>query len=276
MSRLFPLIVLLFLLPVASVLAGDVPQVLQPNATVYSASEVASLTQAMTTLTEALNDYNMVSRRSFSASEWSSRDFAAYTAGALSEEGYESVLVSGDGWQDGVHTWVLVGVPLGAMTAWIPVEASPAQGHSQQILGSIPSTTDATGKLSFDTRYVGFGNVIELPPNIPPIARIRKPVSAPIEGQSSRLLAMTSLDPDGEIVLYEWDFGDGDLETAITWTVRHVFEKAGGYTVRLTVVDNRGKTGTTSLTIRVLSTAEANATSSVEANDTSGGCGCGK
>jgi hypothetical protein len=267
MTRLFPLIVLLFLLPVASVLAGDVPQVLQPNTTAYSASEVVALTQAIATLSDALNDYDMASRRTFS-DDWSSRDFAVYTAGTLSEEDYESVLVSGDGWQDGVHTWVLVGVPLGAMTSWIPVEASPGQGHSQQILGSIPNITDATGKLSFDTRYVGFGNVIELPPNTPPIARIRKPVSALVEGESSRLLAMTSLDPDGEIVLYKWDFGDGDSDTAITWTVRHVFEKAGDYTVHLIVVDNRGEKGGTSLTIRVLSTAEA--------NDTSGGCGCGK
>ena len=87
MSRLFPLIVLLFLLPVASVLAGDLPQVLQPNTTAYSPSEVGALTQAIATLTEALNDYDMASRRYFSASDWSSRDFAMYTAGVLAEQG---------------------------------------------------------------------------------------------------------------------------------------------------------------------------------------------
>jgi len=268
MRRLVSLIVFLFLLPAASVLAEDLPQVLQPNTTAYSASEVASLTQAMTTLTEALNDYDMASRRSFSAGDWSSRDFAMYTAGVLSGKGYDTLLASGDGWADGVHMWVLVGVPLAAKTAWIPVEAAPAAGDTQEILGNVPTTTDASGKLSFDTRYVRFGNVVELPPNTPPIARIRKPVSALVEGVSSRLLAMTSVDPDGEIVLYKWTFGDGDSDTALNWTMRHVFEKAADYTVHLIVVDNRGQKGGTSLTIRVLSTAEA--------NDISGGCGCGK
>ena len=85
MTRLISLFVLL--LPAANVLAGDLPQVLQPNATAYSASEVAALTQAITTLTEALNDHDMASRRYFSASDWSSRDFAMYTAEILPEEG---------------------------------------------------------------------------------------------------------------------------------------------------------------------------------------------
>ena len=268
MTRLIPLMVLLLLLPAAIVLAGDLPQVLQPNATAYSASEVTALTQAITTLTEVLNDSDMASRRYFSPSEWSSRDFAMYTAGVLTEKGYNTLIVSGDGWSDGVHNWVLVGIPLGAKTAWIPVEAAPEQGHSQQILGRIPSTTDASGKMWFDARYIAFTREVELPPNIPPMAKIRKPVSALLEGESSRLLAVTSVDPDGEIVLYKWDFGDSDSKTAITWTVRHVFEKAGNYTVRLIVVDNRGSAATTTLVVRVLSTTEG--------NQPSGGCGCGK
>ena len=125
MMRLLPLIVLLILLPAASVLAGDMPQVLHPNTTAYSASEVAALTQAIATLSQALNDYSMASRHYFSAGDWSSRDFAMYTAGVLSEKGYETALVSSDGWPDVMHTWVLVGIPLGSKTAWIPIEASP-------------------------------------------------------------------------------------------------------------------------------------------------------
>jgi hypothetical protein len=262
----FLLIISLFLFTLP-ILGDGLPQVLQPNTTAYSASEVATLTQAIATLEKALNDYNLASRHYF-PDEWTSRNFAMYTAGVLSEKGYETVLVSGVGWPEGVHTWVLVGVPLGARTSWIPIEATPEAGHSQQSLGYIPGTTDTAGKMWFDTRYVSFGNVIDLPPNIPPIARIRKPVSALVESESSRILGMTSVDPDGEIVLYRWDFGDGDSETTVTWTVRHVFSKQGDYIVHLTVTDSRGSTASTSLGVRVLSTAEA--------NDTSGGCGCGK
>lgn len=268
MTRLVPVFLLLLLIPAASVLGGNLPQVLQPNTTAYSVSEAATLTQAIATLSDALNDYSMASRHYFSASDWSSRDFAMYTAGVLSQKGYETLLVSADGWADGMHTWVLVGTPLGSQTAWVPVEAAPVQGHKQQVLGRIPVTTDAAGEMLFDARYIDFTEVVQLPPNIAPVARIRKPVSALVEGESSRLLAMTSVDPDGEIVLYKWDFGDGGSETSVTWTVRHVFKKPGDYTVHLIVIDSRGKTGETSLTVRVLSTAEA--------NDTSGGCGCGK
>jgi len=87
MKRLLSLIVLLLFLSAVSALAGDLPQVLQPNTTAYSASEVAVLTQATATLSVALNDYSMASRRTFSTSEWSSRDFAMYTAGVLTKDG---------------------------------------------------------------------------------------------------------------------------------------------------------------------------------------------
>ncbi len=192
-----------------------------------------------------------------------------YTAGVLSGEGYETLLVSGDGWPDGVHTWVLVGILLGAKTAWIPVEATPEAGHSQQILGRIPSTTDATGKLWFDSRYVSFGNVIDLPPNLPPVAKIRPPVAEIVAGESTRLLAITSVDPDGEIVLYKWDFGDGRTRVFTSWSARHEFKEAGNYTIQLIVIDNGGKNATTSLTVNVVERDESGESS--EGSD----CGCG-
>ena len=120
----------------------------------------------------------------------------------------------------------------------------------------------------FDERYLALASVVNLPANIPPVARIRKPVSALVESESSRLLAVTSVDPDGKIVLYKWDFGDGDSETTTIWTVRHAFEKTGDYTVRLIVIDNRGNAASTTLVVHVMSTAEANQQPS--------GCGCGK
>ena len=120
----------------------------------------------------------------------------------------------------------------------------------------------------FNERDLALASVVNLPANIPPVAKIRKPVSALVESESSRLLAVTSVDPDGKIVLYKWDFGDGDSETTTIWTVRHAFEKAGDYTVRLIVIDNRGNAASTTLVVHVMSTAEANQPSS--------GCGCGK
>jgi len=270
MTRLVPLIVFLFLLPAASVLAGDLPQVLQPNATAYSVSEVTALTQAIATLTEELNDYDMASRRYFSANDWSSRNFAMYTAGVLSGKGYETLLVSAGGWADGTHTWVLVGIPIEGKTAWIPVEAAPEQGQAQEILGHIPSRTDAEGKMWFDEGYSAFAEATELPPNTPPVAKIRPPALIAQTNESLRFMAIDSYDPDGEIVLYKWDFGDGKTEVSSSWSVRHKFFRSGDYVVVLSIVDNLGRSTTEDVALRVVERPEEDAPA-----PPSGGCGCG-
>lgn len=54
--------------------------------------------------------------------------------------------------------------------------------------------------------------------------------------------AATSSDPDGTIVSYEWDFGDGATGSGVT--ASHTFAAAGTYTVELTVTDDDGATAT--------------------------------
>lgn len=58
-----------------------------------------------------------------------------------------------------------------------------------------------------------------------------------------------SSDPDGTIVSYAWDFGDGATGTGSSAT--HGFAAQGTYTVTLTVTDNRGGTGTASSNVFV-------------------------
>ncbi len=254
-------------------LCGQLPQVLQPNTTAYASAEVAAIRQAITTLEGILNDYAHGSRRAFAANEWQSRNFAEYTGGSLSELGYVVQLVSQAGWPDGVHTWVLVGLSLAGKTAWVPVEASPDAGHSQQTLGDIPTTTDGSGDLWFDVRYLNFSEATELPPNRPPVAKIRPPSSAITEDDNVKFLALGSSDPDGDIgdiVLYQWDFGDGKTEISTQWLVYHRFKKQGRHTVTLTVIDNRGKSANATFTARV---GVPDDTRQSRAGQS--GCGCG-
>ncbi len=56
-----------------------------------------------------------------------------------------------------------------------------------------------------------------------------------------------SYDPDGEIVSYDWDFGDGTTDSGET--VSHTFRDPGGYTVTLTVTDDQGATGSDTVEI---------------------------
>jgi PKD repeat protein len=71
----------------------------------------------------------------------------------------------------------------------------------------------------------------------PPIADAgARQVSAP--GEKLVFDASRSLDPDGDITAYEWDFGDGTKASGRV--VSHVFAKPGAYDVRLTVKDDSG------------------------------------
>jgi len=77
--------------------------------------------------------------------------------------------------------------------------------------------------------------------NIPPMASFAVSPEAAFRGVLIRFNASTSIDMDGSIVAYEWDFGDG--RTAQGVSVDHVYEANGTFTVHLVVMDNLGGTG---------------------------------
>jgi len=250
------LVILSFFVFLVPVVGDELPQVLQPNTTAYPAEEVTALIEALAPLEEILNDDRLGSRRTFAPDVWQSHDFAAYTAGRLSEFEYETMLVSRSDRPDAVlpdalHVWVLVGIPLEEQVAWVPVEATPEPGKPQQILGLIPSTRDEDGNIWFEESYVSFSEATGPPANLPPVAKMHAPFKIEANNKTT-FRATSSYDPDGEIVLYCWDFGDGTTETAVTSTARHRYEEPGYYKVMLTVIDDCGASKTVSITRRVV------------------------
>ena len=241
------------------------PQILQPTTTAYTPSELPVLMQAIDELQEALDDYTLGSGKTFAPDEWESRDFARYTAGALSEMGYEAKLVSGTGWPDGVHTWVIVGIPLDGKTAWIPVEASPEPGHTQQTLGEVPVVTDPSGGKAFDPRYITFTDLIDLSPNLPPVAKIRVP--SVVVGETIKIFALGSYDPDGEIVVYRWCVDEGPCTSSSSWRYSPTRNDVGEHRLTLTVIDSGGRSATVS-TSYVIKDPQDDA-------ERKTGCGCG-
>ena len=90
------------------------------------------------------------------------------------------------------------------------------------------------------------------PPPQPPFASFTYNPTYPQTNQIVTFNASASYDPDGSIVSYTWDFGDGTPPITendpITY---HTYTSYGDYTVKLTVTDNDGLTGQTETTIHV-------------------------
>ncbi|PNV86217.1 MAG: hypothetical protein C0610_07815, partial [Desulfobacteraceae bacterium] len=61
--------------------------------------------------------------------------------------------------------------------------------------------------------------------------------------------ASASSDPDGTIVSYSWNFGDGATATGVSRS--HTYGSAGNYTATLTVTDDDGATDSSSRLIQV-------------------------
>jgi nucleoid-associated protein YgaU len=98
--------------------------------------------------------------------------------------------------------------------------------------------------------------------NQPPRAVISGPTSGSV-GENLSFSGANSTDPDGRIVSYAWNFGDGTTGSGVN--VTHSYKAAGTYKVTLTVTDD-GR-GTAQATIQT-QTSPASETYTVQSGDT--------
>ncbi len=92
---------------------------------------------------------------------------------------------------------------------------------------------------------LGFGGGTPPPANQPPVANF----TVTTDYLTASFNASGSSDPDGSIVSYAWNFGDGTTGSGVTTS--RTYAAAGTYTVTLTVTDNQGATGVKSQNITV-------------------------
>lgn len=90
--------------------------------------------------------------------------------------------------------------------------------------------------------------------NQPPLANAG-PSQTIILGELVILDGTASSDPDGYIVSYEWDFGDG--YTGSGDLAEHLYDSDGLYQVTLTVTDDYGDTNSATTSVSVLTHSEA-------------------
>jgi PKD repeat protein len=84
----------------------------------------------------------------------------------------------------------------------------------------------------------------------PPTASFTAPATVGA-GQAASFDASASSDPDGTIVTYHWEFGDGQSQDSSSPTITHSYRAPGSMTVTLTVTDNSGSVATVQQTVTV-------------------------
>lgn len=97
---------------------------------------------------------------------------------------------------------------------------------------------NARASLTFDSIAIKFLPYQPHQPNQPPVASFRYSPESPIVGGIIRFDGSSSYDPDGGIVGYEWDFGDGTTDTGPS--SEHIYRSPAKYTVTLIVTDDDG------------------------------------
>jgi len=123
-------------------------------------------------------------------------------------------------------------------------------------------TVDTHGNVN--TNWVNQTAATLAVPNSPPVAVPNGPYAG-TEGVPTTFDGSASYDPDGSIISYEWDFGDGDAATVPKPT--HTYIQDGSYTVILTVTDNDGAAGTNATTATI---ADTGPTAEFSASSTTG------
>jgi PKD repeat protein len=124
------------------------------------------------------------------------------------------------------------------------VSTSPTPSHEFAAEGSYVvklTVTDNQGATASTTRTVSPAPINELP--VAEFTVTCSSLSCHVDGTASD-------DPDGSITDYSWTFGDGG--TASGSTADHTYAAAGGYTITLSVTDDRLGTGTASHNVNVV------------------------
>jgi len=115
--------------------------------------------------------------------------------------------------------------------------------------GTLPEMSfqpTAAGTYAFELRVddgdggAGTANVSVVVWSRPPVANVTANRLRIEEGQSVTFDATGSLDSDGSVVRYEFDFGDGGSASGDDGAVAHRFERPGTYRILLVVIDDDG------------------------------------
>ena len=130
-----------------------------------------------------------------------------------------------------------------------PDEVAALQARYKEARLAYYSRSQDSSALSMS--IVADANALMAPqPNQAPVSRF----SGPPTGRANESVlfdASASVDPEGDPLIYMWDFGDGTTQRVQWPQAEHRFAVARTYVVRLTVSDHHGESDTASQVIAV-------------------------
>lgn len=174
---------------------------------------------------------------------------------------WRETAVRGDYWESFANWRAGMGVDsrshasnpmLDASALYKPTLNSPAIDGGESLSGltlDYSSTPRPQGN-GFDigAHELAVGPAPPPPSNQPPTISVRASVTSGA-GPLAVTFTSTASDPDGQVVGYSWDFGDGETSSAASPT--HVYQAAGSFNARVTITDNGGATSSAAVTIMV-------------------------
>lgn len=139
-----------------------------------------------------------------------------------------------------------------------PVDALPASlTATLPAAGTYYVSVQGTGKGDpLTTGYSKYGSLgqyalaatVPVPAGQPPLVTLAATPTSGTVPFTVNFSSAGSSDPDGSIVAYEWNFGDGSA-TASGASASHVYSTAGTYNAALKITDNTGLTTSKAVTI---------------------------
>jgi PKD repeat protein len=127
--------------------------------------------------------------------------------------------------------------------------ASANPQHTYNAAGSYTATLTVTDNGGLTNSASVVIAVTTAPVNQPPRAVASANPASGVAPLTVNFTGVNSNDPDGSIVSYAWNFGDGTSSTLAN--PQHTYNAAGSYTATLTVTDNGGLAHSAAVTITV-------------------------
>lgn len=138
--------------------------------------------------------------------------------------------------------------PDGAVASWSLAYGDGAHATGVALPAALAKTYAASGAYQATltvvddrgaTRTATVAILVAQAPNVAPAASL---AVTSTDGLLVEASGAASSDPDGSVVSWTWDWGDGATETTAVPTASHAYATGGTYGIGLTVTDDRGAT----------------------------------